>query len=146
MIEVEQDLWSVEADVRCITTNGTVNAYNKNIMGAGCAKEAADKFPGLPLHLGWLISQHGNHVYLLQPGLVSFPTKEDVRNPSTFSRVQDSTHELLTLAKLYGWKKIALPRPGCGLGGLDYEKNVRPMLNGLLDDRFIIVDYPKGNK
>jgi len=147
MIEVEQDLWSVEADVRCVTTNGTVLSGGNNVMGAGCALEAVLRYPDVSYELGSLIKAHGNHVYLLRPDLVSFPTKEDVRNPSTIERVESSIFQLRKLADMYRWSKVALPRPGCGLGGLDYDNQVLPLLEShLWDDRFIIVDFPKGGK
>lgn len=143
MIEVEADLWEIECDVRCITTNGIVTAAGHNIMGGGCAYEAARLFPDVPWRLGALLKEHGNHVFLLGPKLVSFPTIEQNLGRATRQRILTSAYELLALAKLYGWKKIALPRPGSGLGGLNYDRTVRPLLNGLLDDRFLIVDFPR---
>lgn len=146
MIEVQQDLWSVEADVHCVTTNGTVTPTGLNVMGGGCAREAAMRYPDAPLALGGLIREHGNHVYLLAPGLVAFPTKEDVRNPSTVERVSDSVYQLVSLADLYGWQRVALPRPGCGLGGLSWENDVRDWITRRLDGRFILVDFPRAPK
>lgn len=143
MIEIEQDLWEVEANVRCVTTNGTVTAAGSNVMGAGCALEAAKRYPDAPWLLGAMIRAHGNHVYLLDSDLVAFPTKEDVQERAKRMTILRSAYELLNLTNLYGWKKVALPRPGSGLGGLNYERNVRPLLSGLLDDRFLIVDYPR---
>jgi hypothetical protein len=152
MIEVAQDLWTVEADVTCITTNGTVTSGGRNVMGAGCAKEAYERYPGVHVELGALLKAHGNHCYLLRPGLVSFPTKEDVSQPSTIERVLKSFIELDSLRALYGWEKIALPRPGCGLGGLSWRNEVRPMIEEELEfiseqlyDSLIIVGYPGGN-
>lgn len=143
MIELQHDLWEVECDVRCITTNGIVTAAGTNIMGGGCAREAVERYPDVPWTLGALLKEHGNHVYLLGPKLVSFPTIEHRLGRATRQRILTSTYELLSLTKLYGWKKVALPRPGAGLGGLNYERVVRPLLSGLLDDRFLIVDFPR---
>lgn len=141
MIEVRQDLWEVPADVRCVTTNGTVTRAG-NVMGGGCAREAAERYPDAPRALGELILCHGNHVYLLNAELVAFPTKDEVRDPSTVERIRQSIDELIALTDLYGWRKVALPRPGCGLGGLTWS-DVLPIL-APLDDRFLIVDFPKG--
>ena len=33
---------------------------------------------------------------------------------------------------------IAIPRPGCSNGGLNWEIDVKPIIEPLLDDRFII--------
>jgi hypothetical protein len=154
MIEVNANLWEVEADVTCITTNGTVyndrtTGLRKNVMGGGCALEAARMHPVLPGQLGRLIDSYGNRVYLLENNVVAFPTKEDVRNPSTLGRILASFNELDLLRIAYGWKKIALPRPGCGLGGLSWEAEVKPLivsrnfLSSKLRDSLIIVDFPK---
>ena len=141
MIELRQDLWTVNADVLCVTTNGTVTDHGTNVMGGGCAAEAARLYPNLPARYGDFILAHGNHVFLLYPSLVMFPTKEDVRDPSTVARVNQSLLELEALTDLYGWDRVALPRPGCGLGGLSWVEDVYPLVAGL-DDRFLLVDFP----
>lgn len=141
MIEVQQDLWTVDADVRCITTNGTVTGHGTNIMGGGCAAEAARLHPQLPARYGDFILKHGNHVFLVYPGLVMFPTKETISDPATLACVARSVGELEALTDLYGWARVALPRPGCGLGGLSWD-DVYPIV-AALDDRFILVDFPR---
>jgi hypothetical protein len=151
MIEQAIDLWEIKADVRCITTNGTVTAQGANIMGGGCAKGAADRYPSLPYIYGDLIRQHGHHVFLIPvsvlPGpktdsLVMFPTKETIQENAFLGTIFRSAIELRDLADIYKWDKIALPRPGAGLGGLKWE-DVKPVLEKVLDDRFIILDFPK---
>lgn len=146
MLEAARDLWSMGTDVICITTNGTVisnrtTGDRQNVMGGGCALEARQRHPVLPGQLARLIDAYGNHVFLLERKIVAFPTKEDVSKPSTMERISKSVDELLVLADLYGWTSIALPRPGAGLGGLNWD-DVRPVLAPRLDDRFIIVSYP----
>jgi len=145
MIEVEIDLWEVEADVRCITTNGTVTENGENIMGGGCAYEASSRYPGLPRAYGHLIQHFGNHVYLMptkQP-LVMFPTKEEIYLGASEELILKSAAELKALTLVYGWARVALPRPGCGLGGLDWA-DVRPLLDQVLwEDNYIILSYPE---
>lgn len=143
MREVTADLWLVDCDVVCITTNGTVKSDGCNIMGGGCAREAVERYEHLPYLYGDLIKRFGHHVYWLSGyDLVMFPTKDTISSPSTLTRILLSIKELTTLANLYEWEHIALPRPGCGLGGLDWETEVKPALS-FLDDRFILVGYPE---
>lgn len=142
MNELAVDLWEIECDVRCITTNGTVKADGANIMGGGCAREAAERHPGLPFAYGSLIRRFGNHVYLTPYGLVMFPTKDTIQDRASTSLIAVSARELVALANLYAWKHVALPRPGAGLGGLDYDLDVRPVLAPILDSRFTIIDFP----
>jgi hypothetical protein len=151
MIEKEIDLWEIEVDVRCITTNGTVTSQGTNIMGGGCAKGAADRYPSLPYVYGSLIKNHGHHVFLIPVGpqvfrwndsLVMFPTKETIKENASLETIERSALELDILAEIYGWNRIAVPRPGAGLGGLKWE-DVKPILEPIFDDRYIILDFPK---
>lgn len=141
MIEVRQDLWTLDANTRCVTTNGTVTASGNNVMGGGCAREAAIRYPDAPRQLGEYIARWGNHVYILVPGLVAFPTKDEVYEPSTLERIRKSLDELVALTDIYEWRTVAIPRPGCGLGGLTWGE-VLPLVQDL-DDRFLIVDFPR---
>ena len=80
MIEVTGNLWSFPANVRVITANGSVKKNGECVMGRGCALEASQKHPYIPLILGSLIIQHGNHVHWLYGTdkseiIFSFPVK-----------------------------------------------------------------------
>jgi len=46
------NLWEYPADARVITTNGFVKNNGEAVMGRGCAREAARKYPRLPLFWG----------------------------------------------------------------------------------------------
>jgi O-acetyl-ADP-ribose deacetylase (regulator of RNase III) len=52
-----------------------------------------------------------------------------------------SAVELAALATAQGWTRVALPRPGCGFGGLSWSE-VKPAIEPLLDDRFLVVTLP----
>lgn len=154
MLEEQGDLWVLPADVRCITTNGDVRGDGQAVMGRGCAREAKDRFPGVATYLGLLLEQQGNHVHELMvsphlPGttiaetwdLVSFPVKHHWREPADLDLIVRSCRELMALADARPeWKRILLPRPGCGNGQLDWETQVRPAIFYLLDDRVVVVD------
>lgn len=138
-----------DVDAIAITTNGIRRKDGAAVMGAGVAKAAAQRYPGLDQRLGDLLAKSGNHVYILHRAseepwqdeprdLVSFPTKHHWRDPSDLQLIRRSAEGLVKAAEHRGWASIALPRPGCGLGGLDWEKEVRPLLAELWDDRFRI--------
>ena len=143
MREVIHDIFeSSLADAICITTNGIIKANGELVMGAGLAKKAKEKYPHLPKALGKVVSMHGNHVYYVKKQLeplyiCSFPTKHDWRDKSDINLVIQSAKELVVLTTKMGWTRVYLTRPGCGLGGLDWQE-IKPMLNQIFDDRFII--------
>lgn len=61
--------------------------------------------------------------------------------------VAESARETKDLADFYGWENVIIPRPGSGIGGLDYEKEVRPALEEVFtDDRFVIITFKGGQK
>lgn len=145
MIEVTGDLWIFPADLRVITTNGFVKKNGEAVMGRGCAKEAALKWPDLPLKLGYSITQSGNHVFYLIEELCSFPVKHNWWEKADKELIERSARELLDFIDYRAafdqpFKSILLPRPGCGNGQLDW-KDVKPIIEPILDDRFYVITY-----
>lgn len=57
--------------------------------------------------------------------------------------IDDSAKKLVQMANKFDWKHIILPLPGCGAGELIFEKDVKPVLDEVLDQRFTLVTYPK---
>lgn len=49
---------------------------------------------------------------------------------------------LVNAADYTGAKKIVMPRPGCGFGGLKWD-DVKPWLSRYLDDRFTVCHLPE---
>lgn len=141
MREVSANAWEVKCDVLCITTNGSIRTDGSNPMGGGIAREAAVQNSLLPHLYGGMIQAFGHHVYLIGD-LLMFPTKNQVYENASIIRISWSITETKVLADLYGWETIALPRPGAGLGGLDWHSQVKPAIEWDLDDRFLVVSYP----
>lgn len=77
--------------------------------------------------------------------ILNFPTKDDWRNPSEISYIQDGLGYLATHAKEWGVTSLAIPALGCGLGELGWH-NVYPLITEYLDplDIPIKVYEPKG--
>src|SRR5919205_1131805 len=122
MLERRGDLWILEADARCITTNGVTRASDDGpaVMGRGAAAEARKRYPGLDIRLGHLLQDHGNHVHMLMQEakvpmgsgawyLLSFPTKHHWRDRSDLDLIKRSCGELIALADQYPeWQTILL--------------------------------------
>lgn len=111
------------------------------VMGAGLAKAFANKFPGLLYAYRKACNNNELTVdslwcYKVNDNLqvLCFPTKQDWRNDS---KVEWIEHNLMLLADtwdLLGIKSIAIPKIGCGLGGLDWiDDGVYAMLYQYLD-------------
>ena len=143
MRELQQDIWFYQGQaVIVLTTNGSVTRDGRAIMGRGVARQAAARFPDLCSRLGALLQGGGNHVYEIQAGLVSFPVEETPFSLPDKRLIRRSAEELRSLADQAGWQLIVVPRPGCGGGGLAWEE-VKPLLVGLFDERFIVLSAPK---
>ena len=55
--------------------------------------------------------------------------------------VHRSALQLCALSDRLGWKRVVLPRPGCGAGELSWSV-VEQILQHVLDDRFVVVTRP----
>ncbi len=61
------------------------------------------------------------------------------------SIIEESCKQLIALANELGWRRVALPRPGCGNGELNYNTTVRPILLKYLNDkRFYVIEWGGG--
>jgi len=161
MIEITGDLFrSVKADAICITTNGCVKKDGTNVMGAGCAKEATKRWPGISKRVatglafgntpqlltvknmeGGFILPTESKTYLVPYHIMTFPTKENWKDPSDLDLIKRSACKLREFADDFEWDSVVIPRPGCGLGQLSWEKDVQPLLAPILDDRFWIITF-----
>jgi len=52
--------------------------------------------------------------------IINFPTKKDWRDPSHISYIDTGLWDLARTIVLLGVRSIAIPRLGCGCGGLDW--------------------------
>lgn len=136
-----------EKEALCITTNGITKKNGDAVMGAGIAKACAQAFPYIPKRLGMLLKNTGNHVYFL--GLVkydcyeyclfNFPTKNDWRENSDIELIRQSCSEIVKIVDMMELTRVYIPQPGCTNGHLDWESQVKPAIENLLDSRFTIV-------
>lgn len=137
-------------DAVVITTNGMLKQDGTAVMGKGIALAADQRFH-IAQQLGEYIRQYGNQVYVLgvkkdeQTGrlmsIITFPTKYDWRNPADINLIQVSAQQLIRQCARFEIQNCYMPRPGCTNGGLNFETQVKPILEPILDNKFIITDY-----
>lgn len=151
MRETYGDMWAYdkrENFIICVTTNGFIKLNGEGVMGAGCAKEAADRYPDLPRLLGQSLKLRGNVVSLLTNQILSFPVKHKWDEKADPRLIQRSAENLTARATAHPFLKYILPRPGCGNGKLLWV-DVKPLLVSLPDNVFVIgawKERPVGRK
>jgi hypothetical protein len=150
LLEAEGNIWGFSGDAYVITTNGFVKKDGKAVMGRGIAKQAAERHTWLPKLLGESLKARGNHVDVFQSivgsnemspmVLITFPVKTVWWEKADPALIERSAHELVDAVAATRWKRIIMPRPGCGNGQLDWN-HVKPIIEPILDDRFLVVEY-----
>lgn len=157
MLEERGNIWNKQGDAYCITTNGFVKKDGRAVMGRGIALEAKKMIRDLDHAVGAAITFNGNHVYPfwnwiqrydgesgeeITYDLLTFPVKHNWWEHADIDLIKRSCSELMKLADEQGsyWKRILLPRPGCGNGKLDWDY-VKEEIEPLLDDRVIVVTF-----
>ena len=97
------------------------------VMGAGLAKEFANKFPdGLAKYKSLCSDKSirlGNVTFsdIGDKKFCFFPTKGHWKDNSSYEDILTSLRYLYKVYKNEGVKSIVFPRIGCGLGGLDWD-------------------------
>lgn len=130
-----------------IPTNAVVKYSGELVMGAGVAKLARDRYPGLALDLGSQLAQRGyGHYGVLISNIQdhgtyigAFQSKLHWQEPSDAALIWSSLEKLADCLRdspepLY----VAMPIPGIGLGGLPREE-VMGMLE-LMPDTLWVYD------
>lgn len=147
MLEITGNLWDYydKGYTICITTNGTIKKDGSVVMGRGCALEAKNRFPLLPKKLGECLTfdyktdVYNVPFYFIEYNIVTFPVKDNWYETAKLDLIYHSCVWLKHILDTHDIKKIVLPRPGCGNGKLDWEKEVKPVIKDILDDRILII-------
>lgn len=142
MKEKQGNIWKQNSQFVCVTTNGVVKHNGELVMGAGIALEAKQKFPELPKRLGTLVHTFGNLPFYLEDiGIISFPTKNHFKENSDIKLIERSAKEIAAFVIIRNdLKSIALPRPGCGNGRLNWQ-DVKKVLEPILKSDIFTVYY-----
>ncbi|KKN23705.1 hypothetical protein LCGC14_0902300 [marine sediment metagenome] len=142
MREVKGNIWDFYDRGGWITipTNGSTRNDGKAVMGRGLALQANQRFKGFAGGLGHFLKDHGNvsHVNYIYRA-ITFPVKHHWMDIADINLIEVSALTLPGILDRVELKEIYMVRVGCGNGKLDW-KDVKPILEKYLDDRFIIVD------
>lgn len=112
-----------------------VNPVNiKGIMGKGLALAFKTKYPAhfenykRACQSGEMTTEKVlAYQEINGPMIICLATKEDWRDSSKIEYVSAGLDDLAKQIKALGVRSIAIPKLGCGLGGLDWNK-VRPLI------------------
>ena len=126
----------LEADAEAL-----VNAVNTvGVMGKGIALQFKRRFPENfrayerackkdDVQIGKMFT-----VYLGESTnpryIINFPTKRSWREKSRLEYVREGLEDLLCEIERLGIRSIAVPSLGCGNGGLSWDTEVRPLIEG----------------
>ena len=163
MLEKRGNILNEVCDAVCVTTNGFVKKNGRSVMGRGCAKQFLNLYPDLDLEVaktGNIVKVIGTH---LSADIINFPVKpvaavcsshDDYVSHMNFNIgqlipgwackasmtiIKKSAYSLKLLADTKGYKKVVLPRPGCGAGELSWT-DVKVVLS-MLDNRFVCMTF-----
>ena len=132
------------SDYFLITTNSTVKKSGEIVMGAGIAKSACDIIPSLaedvyrlllgrePLTCKRLYKLQDYNLVLLPEHFIGcLQTKRDWKDSSPIELVEQSLLMLNIVALSMPSVSFHMPRPGCGMGKLNWENQVKPLCQKL---------------
>jgi hypothetical protein len=150
-------MWSVweQAGLFLITTNASTRADGRLVMGAGIARQARDRFPGLDARLGDVVaclaqdkvafSHRGREYHFWSPGyhtLVSpdwpqarpglFQVKQRFCDPASLDLIERSVGMLCWWCQQHPEAQVHLNFPGIGNGRLAQD-DVLPLIGELPD-------------
>lgn len=133
-------MWSAfdGADLFLITTNSQKKVGGRLVMGAGIAKEANERFPGLDLLLASRIPNLGVYGLLVSENwperkFGAFQTKIAYKDESPLWLIHYSALMLDKFIRDNPVMNVHLNFPGVGLGRLDKE-HVLPLIDFLPDN------------
>lgn len=134
IVYVQGDLFTSPAEVLVNTVN-TVG-----VMGKGIALEFKTFYPEMfaayqqacesgALRIGTLMLYRDT-----RKSVLNLPTKRHWRSPSRVDDIDAGLKKFVASYEEYGISSIAFPQLGCGNGELDWESQVRPLMERYLSD------------
>lgn len=167
--EIQANIWNKQFDSywRIIPINCQVKDNGELVMGAGLAKEAAKRYDNLATHWGAemrdkkeletsvrriaQITETDKHLFIgtlfdHTNNLIGFPTKYHWKDKSSLILIENHLKHLINVGKCRRAIdldfKIVSPRLGCGLGNLNWEKQVKHLVEKYFgDDENFVVAY-----
>lgn len=133
IVYISDNLFGSPADVLVNTVN-TVG-----VMGKGIAKEFKAIYPDMFSQYQRLCEAEQFHVGMLwlykspNKWVLNFPTKKHWSQPSQVEYVQAGLRKFNEVYSEWGIHSIAFPALGCGNGELDFDVQVRPLMEQYLN-------------
>lgn len=117
---VSEDLWAGPTTTwRVVPTNLDVRRDGTAVMGAGVARQAAERFPGLSARYGAFLKGCGSGLFCDQESrVICLPTKIHWQQDSHRELVARGLRLLRTYAIFHPEEEIRLPLVGAGFGKL----------------------------
>lgn len=154
MKEIKGNFWdeAPKYEVLVCTINKTNNLKYHLVMGAGIALEFKNRYPFLPEDWGGQVrTQIREDGYLIESSLcitehkdkkilVGVPTKNHWKEKSNLRLIESSAYNIQQYF-LNRNVNILSPRLGCGMGLLNWEKEVKPIVEKYWDDRFTVISF-----
>jgi O-acetyl-ADP-ribose deacetylase (regulator of RNase III) len=131
----------IEGSLFTSTAQALVNTVNTaGVMGKGLARAFKTYYPEMfaeyaqlcaekQFAVGQLLLYRTPHKWVL-----NFPTKRHWRQPSRLSDIEAGLETFVRTYSEQGISSIAFPQLGCGNGGLDWEAEVRPLMERYLGE------------
>lgn len=127
----------IDGDIFSSSATCIINPVNTiGVMGAGLALEFKKRYP----HMFQVYTKHcksgalqvGRIMFYRAVGddriICLFPTKDDWRQPSKLDYIDRGLKAFCRHYQEWEIQSVAFPKLGCGLGGLDWEHHVQPMM------------------
>lgn len=110
-----------------------VNPVNiVGVMGKGLALQFKKKFPKYFRTYKLLCDNRrlemGSVHIDTSDKIISFPTKDHWSNKSEIINIENALKDLKNKAETLGIERIFMPQIGSGLGGLDFDRQVLPLI------------------
>lgn len=140
----------------CDAIVNTVNCVG--VMGAGLALEFALRYPNMLKQYvkdceNKLVETGKVNLYIDDGQIIlNFPTKFHWKYPSKIEWIEKGLDYISQNYKSWNVKSIALPPLGCSNGGLNFDKDVKPLIETKLTKLEILVvvcidpGYPEGKE
>lgn len=120
------------------TSNSKILVNTVGVMGKGIASDFKRIYPKMfeeykalydakKFDIGELFLYKTQNKWIL-----NFPTKKHWKSPSKIEYIEKGLIELINKANELKLNDIAMPKLGCGNGGLDWETQVKPLVEKYL--------------
>jgi O-acetyl-ADP-ribose deacetylase (regulator of RNase III) len=132
------------------SAHALVNPVNcVGVMGGGLALEFKRKYP-----TNYEVYKDACTSGKLRPGIVlweydsctckyiaNFPTKDHFINPSKLVYIKEGMEDLVKGIRLHNIGSVAIPKLGCGLGGLEWKEVEKIIVSAVVSEPFVTYLY-----